>query len=177
MVFMVYEPREDSLLLSTAVRRFARGRVLDMGTGSGVQAAEAARKGLQVTAVDIDESAIEAARKNFSGFQVELVKSDLFSNVEGRFDTIVFNPPYLPDEPAAPDAALDGGPTGRELLDRFLAASREFLNQGGQVVFVQSSITGVDATKQRLLELGFSFEIVARQGFQFEELVVFRAWL
>lgn len=165
---MPYPPREDSLLLERQVLKLARGLVLDIGTGSGIQAKAAASRGLKVLASDIDPTCATQG--------IEFVQSDLFANIRGKFDTIVFNPPYLPDaEPR--DIALDGGPTGRELLDRFLSGAKAYLSPGGQLIFVQSSLTGVEKTKQTLLELGYAWEIVSRQRVFFEELVVFRAWL
>ena len=70
-------------------------RVLDMGTGSGVNAILAARKGAQVLAVDINPQAVEAARANAErngvSHIVEVRGSDVFSEVHGRFDVIVFD--------------------------------------------------------------------------------------
>jgi len=169
---MVYEPAEDSLLLEAAVKRFARGAVLDMGTGSGVQALAARASCKDVLAADIDPAAVAAAK----ALGIDAVQSDLFENVPGRFDTIIFNPPYLPDEPTDPVACLDGGPTGRELLDRFLEEAPAHLARGGQLLFVQSTITGLEATERRLRALGLAFEAVGRQKVAWEELVAFRAW-
>ncbi|MCK4327561.1 MAG: methyltransferase [Candidatus Diapherotrites archaeon] len=169
---MVYEPREDSLLLKQAVKRHAHGRVLDVGTGSGIQAKAALSKGLPTLACDIDPEAVAAAKAQ----GVNAIQSDLFEDITGRFDTIVFNPPYLPDaEPR--DPALDGGPTGIELLTRFLAEAKHYLTPGGQILFVQSSITSIEKTKQLLSQLGYRHEIVSSTSIMTEELVVFRAWV
>ena len=169
---MVYKPREDSFLLEKAVKEYASGRVLDMGTGTGIQARAAKAKGLQVVACDIDPEALAAARKSKG---IRFVQSDLFSSISGKFDTIVFNPPYLPDADP-PDIALDGGPTGMELLGRFLTEAKDYLTNNGQILFVQSSITGIGRTKQKLIELGYGWEIISRTRIFFEELAVFRAW-
>src|SRR3989338_5649276 len=61
----VYEPREDSLLLAKSVALFARGNVLDMGTGSGIQAITAAQqKNVDtVLAVDVNKQALARAKK------------------------------------------------------------------------------------------------------------------
>lgn len=168
---MVYQPREDSFLLEQAVRKHAKGRVLDVGTGSGIQAIAAKSKGLEVLACDIDPAAVSEARAK----GINAVRSDLFENITGKFSTIIFNPPYLPNaEPR--DKALDGGPTGLELTERFLRDVKSYLSPNGQILFVQSSITGINRTKQLLLELGYKFEIIASTRIFFEELVVFRAW-
>ncbi len=169
---MVYNPMEDSFLLEKAVKQWARGKVLDIGTGSAIQALAAKGLGLDVLAVDIDPEAVEAARAR----GIRAIKSDLFSQVTGRFDTIIFNPPYLPDCKEAPHIALDGGPTGREVLDRFLKQCPEHLAPGGQVLFVQSTITGIGATEQKLASLGMGYEIAESQKIPWEQLVVYRAW-
>ena len=167
---MPYEPREDSFLLEGQVKKHAKGRVLDMGTGSGIQAMAAHKQGADVVATDINSQCAQGLPKD-----IPFIQSDLFSNIEGKYDTIIFNPPYLPDETGV--LAEDGGPTGRELLDRFLIEAKAYLAPQGQLLFVQSSITGTNKTKQRLLELGYEWEILSRQRIFFEELVVFRAWL
>ena len=79
----VYEPREDSLLLEKYVRRFASGNVLDMGTGSGIQARAAAEKATSVIAVDINPDAIDECRKEDCK-RISFVRSDLFSAFEGQ---------------------------------------------------------------------------------------------
>jgi release factor glutamine methyltransferase len=141
-----------------------------MGTGSGIQAKAAKSKGLNVTAVDINPHCMQSLPKD-----IRFIQSDLFSNIDGEYDTIIFNPPYLPDEIG--ELALDGGPTGREILDKFLSDAKAYLAPRGQLLFIQSSITGTDKTKQHLVELGYEWEILSSQRIFFEELVVFRAWL
>ena len=91
---MIYEPGEDSFLLAKYVEKFAKGNVLDIGTGSGVQAENALKFSKDVLAVDIDKKAVSYVKKR----GVKAKVSDLFSNVKGKFDLIIFNPPYLPDE-------------------------------------------------------------------------------
>ena len=56
---MIYEPREDSFLLQKYVKKYSKGRVLDMGTGSGIQALTALEKTKCVVAVDINEETLQ----------------------------------------------------------------------------------------------------------------------
>ncbi len=60
---MLYEPEEDSFLLQKFVKKYAKGLVLDMGTGSGIQAKEASEKADLVIALDIDKEAIKYCKK------------------------------------------------------------------------------------------------------------------
>ena len=107
----VYQPGEDSYLLARHVRRLVHGEVLDMGTGSGIQAVEAAAKPevSRIVAVDVSPAALEAAKRRAESggvvWKIEFIHSDLFEKVKGVFDWIVFNPPYLPSEGDADEAS------------------------------------------------------------------------
>src|SRR5690606_41677983 len=73
-------------------------RVLDMGTGSGVNAVLAAAEAESVLAVDINPKALEAtrdnARRNDVADRIEVRRIGVFSDVDGRFDLIAFGPPF-----------------------------------------------------------------------------------
>ena len=73
-------------------------RVLDMGTGCGVNAILAASKSVNVLAVDINpfsiESGISNAKRNGVADRIRFAQSDLFQNVKGKFDLIIFDPPF-----------------------------------------------------------------------------------
>lgn len=148
-IFMVYEPREDSFLLREFVYKHAKGRVLDMGTGSGIQAAAAAgcKKVTEVIAADIDPRAIEYAKKHQSSKKnINYVLTDLFTKLNPKkyhhyFDTIIFNAPYLPNDPKSRDFALDGGKQGHETIERFLERLHTYLKPDGECLLVFSSIT------------------------------------
>lgn len=112
----VYPPSEDSDLLLLSMTVKPGECVLDMGAGSGILAIEAARAGGVVTAADISQAAVECTRENArnNGVEVKVVRSDLFSHPDlaGRFDVILFNPPYLPTEEwstARPGREADAG--------------------------------------------------------------------
>lgn len=145
----VYQPGEDSYLLARHVRRLVRGEVLDMGTGSGIQAVEAAAKpGVsRVVAVDVNPAAVEAAKRRADGRgvagKIEFITSDLFEDMEGVFDWIVFNPPYLPGEGGADEASWSGGESGAETVRRFLHDARSHLKKCGSILMVYSDHTGL----------------------------------
>ena len=179
----VYEPREDSFLLEKAVAAYAFGRVLDMGTGSGIQAIAAAAKPevSAVVAVDVNQEALRQARANAfaeGAGKIEFKESDLFSALAGeKFDTIAFNPPYLPATPeeTVGDIALESGESGRGLTERFLAEFEAHLNAKGIVLLLQSSVRGWEKPKKDLGGKGFAVETAGREKFFFEEIVVLKA--
>lgn len=161
---MIYEPQEDSFLLQKYVRRFARGRVLDMGAGSGIQALAALEKTSDVLAVDISEDAVRLLR----GKGVNAKVSNLFSKVDGKFDLIVFNPPYLPPDRYDRDKSTSGG---IKIIERFLSQAKNFLNDGGKILIVFSSLTGdVDSL---LKKYGYKFSCLESKGYFFEKLFVY----
>ena len=110
--YKIYTPREDSKLLVKYVRKYSKGIVLDIGTGSGIQAITAAnnKKVNSVLATDIQDSIIRLNKKNIKNKKIKFLKSDLFNDIKNKkFDTIIFNPPYLPNELKVKDLTLEGG--------------------------------------------------------------------
>jgi release factor glutamine methyltransferase len=110
-------------------------RVLDMGTGSGVNAILAATTAESVLAVDISEPAVETARANAAanGVAIEVRVSDVFSSVDGAFDLIVFDPPF---RWFAPHSVLEAATTDEDYgaLTRFFAEVDDHLAPGGRIL-------------------------------------------
>ncbi|MGW0706343.1 HemK2/MTQ2 family protein methyltransferase [Streptomyces sp. NPDC002643] len=169
----VYRPQADTRLLGRAMRRegIAGGAdVLDLGTGSGVLAVEAARMGGRVTAVDISWRAVAAARFNalLNGQSVRVRHGDLASAVlpGRRFDLVVANPPYVPAPGAVPPRgtarAWDAGWNGRLLIDRVCDMAPLILRSAGALLLVHSHLCGVDDTLARLTGAGLRAEVVDR---------------
>ncbi|MBN2203279.1 MAG: methyltransferase [Candidatus Aenigmarchaeota archaeon] len=166
----IYQPREDSYLLEKYVKKLARGKVLDMGTGSGIQARAALEKADNVLAVDINMDAVN----NLEGFEkLTAIRSDLFENVKGKFDVIIFNAPYLPSEGEF-DPALDGGAKGFEVIERFLTKAKDFLEKDGFMLLVFSSFTDKKKVDQLIKENGFSFELLEKIHISFEDIYCYR---
>ena len=141
-------PRFETELLVDVVLELTTdgGRVLDLGTGSGAIAIALSKsKELQVVAVDNDERALHVCAENCREHEakVEMVRSNWFENVRGRFDVIVSNPPYVAaDDPHLnegdlrfePPSALVGGLSGLEHLEEIISPAMNFLNPGGWLV-------------------------------------------
>lgn len=167
---MIYEPREDSYLLEKYVKKLAVGRTLDMGAGSGIQAL-AAKKAASVLASDINAEAVAFVKNK----GISAVISDLFGSIEGKFDTIIFNPPYLPeDEREDRESSLctTGGKKGSEIIERFLRESKKHLAIDGQILIVVSSLTK-DAFKI-FKKHGYLCKILEEKKFSFETIYACR---
>jgi release factor glutamine methyltransferase len=172
---VVYQPAEDSGLLAEAAVETAHGRVLEVGTGSGWVAAQVAtERGLDVVGSDLNPHAARQARDR----GVEGVVADLCAPFRAdAFDTVCFNPPYLPTDPDNEwddwmEHALSGGESGRELIEPFLADVGRILAPGGVVLLLVSSLTGYEEVLALVDEAGFAHEVVVEDSFPFETLSV-----
>jgi release factor glutamine methyltransferase len=139
-------PRPETEHLVEAVLRLKdKSEILDVGTGSGAIAIALAHllPNSHVTAGDISPAALAVARRNAQRHGVDtritFLESDLLASVEGQFDVVVSNPPYVAEtevlEPQVaryePHSALYGGPTGLEIYQRLIPQAREHLRPGG----------------------------------------------
>lgn len=127
-----------------------RARVLDLCTGSGAIAVALAKAcpQLEIVATDVSEAALTIARENVvhngCGDSVTCVQGDLWAAVEGQFDWIISNPPYIETEeirtldPEVKDfdplLALDGGADGLQVYRRIFAGLGTYLKEQGKLV-------------------------------------------
>jgi len=124
--------------------------ICDVGTGSGCVAIALAteRPLAAITATDISEAALSVARRNAkrNGTEhIRFVTADLLNGVDGPFDLITANPPYVRqvDQPGLqpevrdhePAVALFGGPDGTSLVRRFVAEATPKVRPGGHLIF------------------------------------------
>jgi len=122
----------------------ADGRVLDMGCGSGVLGLTfaAERPGWSVTLADVSPDALALARENAEKIgvsNVEWAEGDLFTALDGGFDGIVANLPYVPESERPtlsrevlhdPSLALFGGPDGLDVIRRFVPDAFDRMRPG-----------------------------------------------
>lgn len=128
---------ETELLVENAVNTLnsiqGRKRVLEIGVGSGVISVMLSLlvQDIELIGVDINDTALELATQNAQKHNVldkiKFIKSDLFENVEGNFDMVISNPPYIADNyklplnvQFEPNNALFGGVIGDELLKQII---------------------------------------------------------
>jgi methylase of polypeptide subunit release factors len=111
-----------------------RHGAFDIGTGTGVLAAVLARRGLAVTATDLDPRALACAADNLQRLKVAgrvtLQQADLFP--AGRAGLVVCNPPWVPAQPTSPLEAAVYDP-GSRMLRGWLAGLAAHLVEGDQV--------------------------------------------
>ena len=204
----IYEPAEDSRMLAEAVNRHAFGKVIDIGTGSGIQAAAAikSKKVTKITATDINKNCKKNV-KNISS-RIKFICSDLFENIpkqkfdmsetqsvsesqkpsvsddarklklpthaqnrRGGFDTIIFNPPYLPQDKGIKDATIYGGKKGYEIIERFLSNCSSYLSKKGIILLVFSSLSKKNRIDELIEDNCLKKEELERKELPFVEML------
>jgi release factor glutamine methyltransferase len=144
-------PRQDTeVLVEEVLRHLMDGsRILDICTGSGCILLSLLHfsNDCEGVGVDLSEDALEVAKANAErlGIDATFLHSDLCEKVEGQFDMVVSNPPYIASDVIPglmpevrdhePRMALDGGVSGLDFYERIIPQAREHLRPGGMLFF------------------------------------------
>lgn len=162
-------PRQETEILVEEALKCCKGkRVLDICTGSGCIAITIRKEGdpSGVVAVDISTDALEVAKLNAKTLEADVtfIYSDLYQHVEGRYDVIVSNPPYIKTSEIKelmpevrlhePMLALDGMEDGLVFYRRIIDDARNYLNPEGRILFEIGYDQGQEV-KELLLMAGF----------------------
>lgn len=144
----VLVPREDTEVLVLEAIKQCRRKILDLCTGSGCIAISLAKyiQNAEIDASDISARTLGVAKKNaaLNEANVNFIKSDVFENIEDRYEMIVSNPPYIKTEDLKnlqievqkePRRALDGGKSGLYFYDKILKEAKEYLTDDGIILF------------------------------------------
>ncbi|MEJ6348285.1 peptide chain release factor N(5)-glutamine methyltransferase [Holzapfeliella sp. He02] len=141
-----YETEELVALVVEDNQSKAFGQLLDIGTGSGAISlvlSEQLPATWEISASDISKAALTIAQKNFEAYhqKITTIESDLFHNINGQFDVIVSNPPYIKTTEKAvmdesvlsnePDIALFAGEDGLDFYRQFAQQVDAYLKPQG----------------------------------------------
>lgn len=131
-VFSAAELDTGTELLLSTIDNKIKGKVLDLGCGAGVIGSMIKKRtpNAQITMTDIHAMALESARKTLSENQLqgEVYASDVFSDIEGKFDFIISNPPFH-----------DGIDTAYRAVTELITQAKWHLNQGGELRIVANA--------------------------------------
>lgn len=166
---MIYQPAEDSYLMQEVLRKKIKDKnisVLEIGPGSGIQLETLKEIGIEkIFSCDINPEAVKHCKE--LGFNC--IKSDLFENIKDKFDLIIFNPPYLPEdknEDKESQLATTGGKNGSEVINKFLKQAKEHLKKNGKIFLLTSNLT------KDIFWRAWKKKKIARQKVFFEELFI-----
>jgi len=153
--------------------------VLDLGTGTGICAIFAAKKGAQVTATDISPIAVRCARVNVAinclDDQVRVLEGDLFRPIpKKRFNLVIFNPPYYEGKPRT---WYEYAWRGQKVLDRFAEGLGAHLAEGGWALISVSTELDIAAVKEQLRKNGFELRERRRRRLPGETMFVYECLL
>ena len=165
----VLDPRPDTETLIAAALDAPFSRVLDLGTGSGciLLSLIAARVQARGIGTDISPAALDVARRNATQLaltdRTRFIRSDWFSAVEGAFDLIVSNPPYIAAEEMdalqpevrlhEPRIALTDEADGLSAYRRIVAGAFDLLVRGGRLI-VEIGPTQAQAVSAMMQDAG-----------------------
>lgn len=156
----VLVPREDTEVLVLEAIKQCKRKILDLCTGSGCIAISLAKymQDIEIDASDISSRTLGVAKKNaeLNGTKVNFIKSDLFENINEKYDMIVSNPPYIRTSDIKslqkevlkePKRALDGGEDGLYFYDKILSEAKDYLIDDGVILFEIGFDQADDVTK------------------------------
>jgi release factor glutamine methyltransferase len=177
----VFNPKyyKTSIFMAEHIKVKPDDRVLDIGTGSGIQAVVAAQKSRHVVATDINPEAVKYAKKNIkeNGLEkrVKVLQGDLFTPIKkgSKFDVILFTPPYLEGKPKDGFSHALYDP-GKRLVKRFFKQAEKYLKKGGYIQMVYSSIADIYAVLKIAKSAGWRPKLVAKKSVLGERFFVYK---
>ncbi|TMG29137.1 MAG: methyltransferase [Chloroflexi bacterium] len=150
-------------------------RVLDMGTGSGIGALLAASRSSDVVAVDINPKAVAAAAanavRNGVADRIRFLESDVFAAVDGRFDVILFDPPFRWFK-ARDLLELGTADENYRALTTFMTNAVSYLRPGGRILLHFGTSGDIDYLYQLIDAAAFKKEVLATEELTRERLSV-----
>jgi release factor glutamine methyltransferase len=176
----MYAPSDDTFLLADCIRQYNGRRALEIGVGSGLLLDILEKNFTYVAGSDIDLQALQHCKQQKrSSANVLLVCCDAGSAFGiGKFDLIVSNPPYLPNNDDDNnninilDPTVHGGPTGIEATVHFINSALPLLAGDGKLLIVISSFANSSALDKVVLENNMHKMIVKEKRLFYETLSI-----
>ncbi len=177
-----YFPSDDSFLLLDTLKKEIKDiydDVLEIGFGSGILSLYLYDYSKNIDCCDVNLENIDYLKKLKNKYSLEkmtVVVSDLFDNLNKKYDLIVFNPPYVPSEDINKKdylmLATDGGKDGCEIIIEFLNNLDKYLKKKGVCYLLISSLNNFNNLVKKYNQ--FSFEIINSKKLFFEELLILK---
>jgi release factor glutamine methyltransferase len=172
----MYAPSDDTFLLADCIRQYSGSWALEIGVGSGLLLDILEKNFAYVAGSDIDLQALQYCKQQkTSAANILLVCCDAGSAFGiGKFDLIVSNPPYLPDDDNnnIRDQTVHGGPTGIEATVHFINSALPLLAKDGKMLIVISSFANSSALDKVVVENNMHKKVVKEKRLFYETLSI-----
>jgi release factor glutamine methyltransferase len=173
----MYTPSDDTFLLADCITAYSGSWALEIGVGSGLLLDILEKNFTYVAGSDIDLQALQhkKTRAASSSSNLLLVCCDAGSAFGiGKFDLIVSNPPYLPndDNNNNLDLTVNGGHTGIETTIHFINSALPLLAEDGKLLVVISSFANSSALDKLILENNMHKKVIKEKRLFYETLSI-----
>jgi len=173
----IYSPEEDSYLMSNVLKKEImkiicdnpNAMILEIGSGSGINLQTTLELGVKkenIFSCDINPEAVKHCKK--LGFNC--IESNLFEKIpKQKFNLIIFNPPYLPEDKLEPENSkivTTAGKKGNEIILRFLKQAKTYLYKSGKIFLITSSLSEEINFEKK----GYSKNLIETKSLFFEKL-------
>lgn len=137
-------------------------KALDVGCGTGIIGVTMAKYGAKsVLLSDVSKKAVENTQENINKFKLknaEVIQSDLFENIEGKFDCITFMQPYFAGDPPKNDTIWASMLANPKLIKKFLENAPNYLNENAVILMPSFSLAG-DLNNPQVVGKEFGFNV------------------
>jgi release factor glutamine methyltransferase len=167
----MYLPDVDSFLLIDSLKDYSGESALEIGTGTGIVSNFLLKNFKNVVSTDIDYDSVFYCKKQYSS-EITFICCDAATAIVSKFDLIVSNPPYLPND-RFHDKTIHGGRTGIEKTIHFIHSSISNLAKYGHMILIVSSLSDIPKLDRFIFEKKINGKVINKRRIFYETLYVY----
>lgn len=167
----MYLPDVDSFLLIDSLKDYSGESALEIGTGTGIVSNFLLKNFKNVVSTDIDYDSVLYCKKQYSS-EITFICCDAATAIVSKFDLIVSNPPYLPND-RFHDKTIHGGRTGIEKTIHFIHSSISNLAKYGHMILIVSSLSDIPKLDRFISEKKINGKVINKRRIFYETLYVY----
>lgn len=167
----MYIPDVDSFLLIDSIQDYFGQSALEIGTGSGIVSKYLLNNFKNVVSTDLDYNSLLYCKKQ-NNSKISLICCDATTAISSKFDLIVSNPPYLPND-AFHDKTIHGGINGIEKTIHFISSAISNLRKCGYIILIVSSLSDISTLDRFIFEKKINRKIINKKKIFYETLYVY----
>jgi release factor glutamine methyltransferase len=173
----MYRPAEDTFFMADIIKNYKGNFALEVGIGSGYLTRSLCSNFDFVVGTDINFDSIVYAKSTtlYNYRNKLLICTSLGSALKFKFDLIISNPPYLPNDPQGigfEDNAIYGGKEGIEFTLQFLNSILPLIKENGKILLLRSSLSNIKKMDNLIGECFYQQRVLARKNLFFESLEI-----